>query len=521
MPRDVSVTFGDGSNHVYNNVPDNVTPEQITARAGTDFAGKQVTHLDGGRGGQQGQPPQQAQQPQQAQEPERSLTQRTTDTVKEAAAGVWRGAEKAYEGFGVRALPPATWDPATADQPWYKRKLLYGKQDPQTNVVTYGGAQEPPKQAAPGSWTSAISEFAGEMIGGGPGALGKAGGAAVAGRVGRAAEAVGSALPESIRSRAAQVGEKLGFGAGERANAPVPLFQQGSYEEARAADRALQAGQRTTPISRTERVSAALPGGGPARRAITAAETRGAELTTDQIAANLARGQERVIGTERGAYNVLNNADRAQVAAFWRVGGPDQVFQALTHSGSDPQLLKLVQQATTVLNPGSQRYIASEMLSRMGRGANGTFSAGTFLQNWNRIAPGARDAMFGQRALGHDYARQMSELASNIERIQAYAASTPLQSLRRMIPRRGPMGVAAAALGTVALGGAEGVEAVLHGLLNMGTVSGAVAAGSANWALARALTNPATVRYLRAQSAKMLASYVSAQSNSQFSEMSQ
>ena len=31
MPRDITVTFDDGSTHVYKNAPDDVTPDAITA----------------------------------------------------------------------------------------------------------------------------------------------------------------------------------------------------------------------------------------------------------------------------------------------------------------------------------------------------------------------------------------------------------------------------------------------------------------------------------------------------------
>ena len=48
MPRNVTVTFDDGTQHVYNGVPDKATPEQVTARAQQDF-GRGVTALDGGR----------------------------------------------------------------------------------------------------------------------------------------------------------------------------------------------------------------------------------------------------------------------------------------------------------------------------------------------------------------------------------------------------------------------------------------------------------------------------------------
>lgn len=45
MP-DITITFQDGSKHVYKNVPDNVTPEQAQQRASTDFPGLAVTALD-------------------------------------------------------------------------------------------------------------------------------------------------------------------------------------------------------------------------------------------------------------------------------------------------------------------------------------------------------------------------------------------------------------------------------------------------------------------------------------------
>lgn len=51
MPRNITVTFEDGSTHVYQNAPDDVTPEQVTARASKEF-GKSVSALDGGRGQQ-------------------------------------------------------------------------------------------------------------------------------------------------------------------------------------------------------------------------------------------------------------------------------------------------------------------------------------------------------------------------------------------------------------------------------------------------------------------------------------
>lgn len=48
MTRNITVTFDDGSTHVYQNAPDDITPDAVTARAQKDF-GKAVKALDGGR----------------------------------------------------------------------------------------------------------------------------------------------------------------------------------------------------------------------------------------------------------------------------------------------------------------------------------------------------------------------------------------------------------------------------------------------------------------------------------------
>jgi len=48
MPRNITVTFADGSKHVYRNAPDDATPEQVTQRAQREF-NKPVKALDGGR----------------------------------------------------------------------------------------------------------------------------------------------------------------------------------------------------------------------------------------------------------------------------------------------------------------------------------------------------------------------------------------------------------------------------------------------------------------------------------------
>lgn len=49
MARDITVTFDDGSSHVYANAPDSITFDQALARAQKDFAGRNIANIDGGR----------------------------------------------------------------------------------------------------------------------------------------------------------------------------------------------------------------------------------------------------------------------------------------------------------------------------------------------------------------------------------------------------------------------------------------------------------------------------------------
>lgn len=48
MAKSVTVTFDDGTSHTYDNVPDDVTDDQVTQRAGGDFTDKTITGVVGG-----------------------------------------------------------------------------------------------------------------------------------------------------------------------------------------------------------------------------------------------------------------------------------------------------------------------------------------------------------------------------------------------------------------------------------------------------------------------------------------
>lgn len=49
MPRNITITFDDGTTHVYQNAPDDLTPQAVYDRATKDFSGKKIVNLDGGR----------------------------------------------------------------------------------------------------------------------------------------------------------------------------------------------------------------------------------------------------------------------------------------------------------------------------------------------------------------------------------------------------------------------------------------------------------------------------------------
>lgn len=56
MPRNITITFDDGTKHVYKNAPDDATPRSVYDRAAKEFSGKKIANVDGGRSGAAAQP---------------------------------------------------------------------------------------------------------------------------------------------------------------------------------------------------------------------------------------------------------------------------------------------------------------------------------------------------------------------------------------------------------------------------------------------------------------------------------
>jgi len=62
MARNITITFSDGTSHVYQNAPDNLTPDMVQQRAQQDF-GKTVVSMDGGKQASSGIPAPRVEQP--------------------------------------------------------------------------------------------------------------------------------------------------------------------------------------------------------------------------------------------------------------------------------------------------------------------------------------------------------------------------------------------------------------------------------------------------------------------------
>lgn len=88
MARDITLSFDDGSTHLYQNVPDDVTPDQVEKRASKDFQGKKITNIDGGK--------KSAATPQQPKNEGSYLSQvgnQLADTGKQIVGGIVGGAD--------------------------------------------------------------------------------------------------------------------------------------------------------------------------------------------------------------------------------------------------------------------------------------------------------------------------------------------------------------------------------------------------------------------------------------------
>jgi hypothetical protein len=184
-----------------------------------------------------------------------------------------------------------------------------------------------------------------------------------------------------------------------------------------------------------------------------------------------------------------NQASREALAPIVdKAGGPEAVYQAATN-GTKQGATK-INQVMGAIGPDQQKIVQATVLSRLGRAlpsaqnAEGSaFNSGTFLTNWSKLDPAAKDALFGASGKPGDLRNSLDSLSSTISNIRS---GTKL---------RNPSGTGEAVghtAGGVALW--EGVNHALQG--NYLPLAGAIGGVAANNLMARALTNPSTAKWL-------------------------
>jgi hypothetical protein len=175
-------------------------------------------------------------------------------------------------------------------------------------------------------------------------------------------------------------------------------------------------------------------------------------------------------------------------------GGPEAVYQAATN-GTKQGATK-IGGVMSALDPGQQNLVRATVLDRLGKAvpsaqnaAGDTFNPSTYLTNWAKLDPAAKDALFGASG------------APNSLRAGLDSLSNTMSTIRNSTVFKNPSGTGEA------IGHGAGLFAILEGggaalaghPGHLAAVGGGIAA---NAVLARALTNPKTVAWL-AQTAKL------------------
>lgn len=220
-------------------------------------------------------------------------------------------------------------------------------------------------------------------------------------------------------------------------------------------------------------------------------------LTADMNvgASSVSKEAAEAVKKASSAYAKSKDEQAVLQSVINKAGGPEKVFTSLM-SGTRDGATTLRQVLSSIDEP-SRQILAASALQRMGKAvassqnAAGTaFSAETFLTNWARMSPDARQVLFG--SLPGNYAQNVSQLAANMQALRAYG---------KLIPNASNTAQA------LILSGEAGYA--LHSLLTGDLKTAGAFAGSAagTMALAHALTNPQTVRWLANRTSQMLMSF--------------
>jgi hypothetical protein len=171
-----------------------------------------------------------------------------------------------------------------------------------------------------------------------------------------------------------------------------------------------------------------------------------------------------------------------------KAGGPEAVYQAATN-GTKLGATKIAG-VMDALDPQSQNLVRATVLSRLGRAipsqqnaAGAAFNPETFLTNWNKLAPEAKDALFGTSGNPGSLRAGLDSLANTTSTIRG---STIFKNPSNTA------GTVGHSLGLWALL-SEGAHSFVSGPEAMVTGAGAIAG---NAILSRVLTNPKVVKWL-------------------------
>lgn len=167
MPRDITVTFGDGSTHVYKSAPDDVTPADVQARAEKEF-GKSVSSLDGGRPAAVKRGTAIAEQP---------------GMLESIGAAVGRGVGEI--GLGAQRLVGMGLEKLGAEQAgkWLQEDVARGKKKLEAEMVPYRAAYPT---------ATGMAQFVGETAATLP----------AGGLIAKPIQAIGAAIPSAARATA-------------------------------------------------------------------------------------------------------------------------------------------------------------------------------------------------------------------------------------------------------------------------------------------------------------------------------
>jgi hypothetical protein len=232
-----------------------------------------------------------------------------------------------------------------------------------------------------------------------------------------------------------------------------------------------------------------------------------AALGDDLDAATTAISPEAAQATQAAsALYAANSAKRTLLNSIVdKAGGPEAVYQAATN-GTKQGATK-INAVMSVLDPQNADVVRATVLSKLGQAvpsaadSTGSFNAQTFLTNWNKLAPEAKDALFNGASAPAGLRKSLDSLTQTTSTLRdaGHTLENPSgtgSSMGHTFTAWGLMKTLAT--GVVGLGEAHSLG-LSHTLM---TAGGVVGAAGVNRALASALVNPKTAAWL-ARTTKM------------------